>query len=277
MPSDPRAWFDATAERMLAGRTSAGDLEVVGDLDAFQADKRRRMLRWLGARPLAGRRMLEVGCGAAGNLRFLLEHGAEVEGADISPKMIELATRLNAARGVQFPLHVIDGARLPHPDGSFDVVLTVTALQHNHDGPQLDSLVAEIARVIRPGGEAWILEGVHAKRTVHRQTVHRARGEYVAMFERRGLVLREEAAIHSHYPHWMARYQQVSTAGRRALYRLRGGQLQSEADYLKRYGDGARLDGLASRCLFGLCRILDPLHHGPDALGLFVFTKPAAG
>jgi SAM-dependent methyltransferase len=277
MHSDPRAWFDATAERMLAGRTSAGDLEVVGDLDAFQADKRRRVLRWLGGRPLGGRHLLEVGCGAAGNLRFLRAHGARVEGADISPKMIDVARRLNAANGVEFPLHVIDGAHLPHPDASFDVVLTVTALQHNHDGPQLDALTAEMARVLCPGGEAWILEGVHARRTVHRQSVHRGHAEYVKMFEHCGLALQEATAIHSHYPHWMARYQQLSTAARRALHRLRGSELHSEADYLQRYGDGARLDGVASRSLFALSRLLDPVHRGPDALGIFVFEKPARG
>src|SRR5262245_11325951 len=135
MASDPRTWFDATAERMLASRDRTGDLEVVGDLDSFQRDKRRRVLDWLASRPLAGRTILEIGCGAAGNLRFLFSCGARVEGADISPKMIEVARRLNAARGVDFPLHVIDGAHLPHPDASLDVVLTVTALQHNHDGP----------------------------------------------------------------------------------------------------------------------------------------------
>jgi SAM-dependent methyltransferase len=276
MHSDPRAWFDATALRMLAGRSSAGELEVVGDLDVFQADKRRRVLRWLAARPLAGRHLLEVGCGAAGNLRFLGAHGARVEGADISPKMIEVAAGLNAASGVEFPLHVIDGSHLPHADATFDVVLTVTALQHNHDGPQLDTLASEMVRVLRPGGEAWILEGVHAKRTVHRQSVHRSRAEYEAMFVQRGLVVRQVTALHSHYPHWMARYQQVSTALRRAVSRWRGGRLHTEADYLQRYGDGARLDGLASRSVFALSRLADPLHRGPDALGIFVFEKPAS-
>lgn len=274
MTADPRAWFDATAERMISSRTAAGDLEVVGDLDAFQADKRRRVLAWLASRPLAGRRILEVGCGAAGNLRFLRQRGAEVEGADVSPKMIEVARTLNAAAGIEFPLHVIDGGSLPHPDTSFDVVLTVTVLQHNHDGPQLVALAGAMARVLRPGGEAWILEGVHAQRTVHRQSVHRSRSEYVRLFENCGLRLQEESAIHSHYPHWMARYQQLSTAGQRFWQQLRGRRLQTEDDYLQRYGDGARLDGLASRSLFWLSRRVDPLHRGPDALGIFVFTRP---
>src|SRR5262245_33873453 len=59
VPDSPRAWFDATAERMLAvGARSATELEVVGDIDRFQRDKRRRMLEWLSRRDTAGRRIL---------------------------------------------------------------------------------------------------------------------------------------------------------------------------------------------------------------------------
>lgn len=275
MSGDPRVWFDATAERMLKARDSSTDLEVVGDLDVFQHDKRRRMLAWLASRPVAGKRLLEVGCGAGGNLRFLLGRGARVEGADIAPKMIEVSRRLNAAHGVEFPLHVIDGAHLPHPSGALDVVLTVTALQHNHDGPMLDSLVQEIARVLQPGGEAWILEGVHRVRSVHRQSVHRQAAEYTRMFEAAGLQQTEYGALHHHYPQWMARWQQVSTAGRRALQRLGGRELHDEQHYLRRFGDGATLDGWASRGIFHLSRVADALHRAPDALGFFVFRKPA--
>lgn len=275
MASNPRLWFDATAERMLASRDGHGDLEVVGDLDAFQRDKRRRVLEWLARRPVAGRRLLEVGCGAAGNLRFLHALGAHVEGADISPRMVELAERLNATSAIAFPLHVIDGAHLPHPDASLDIVLTVTALQHNHDGPMLESLVADIARVLRPGGEAWVLEGVHKHRSVHRQSVHRERHEYVDMFTGNGLIESEYRALYSHYPKWMARWQQLSTDARRVLLGLGRRGMGDESDYRRRYGDGARLDGAASRGIFLASRIADSIHHGEDALGMFVFTKPA--
>jgi SAM-dependent methyltransferase len=274
MSGDPRVWFDATAERMLQARDSSTDLEVVGDLDVFQHDKRRRMLAWLESRPVQGRRILEVGCGAAGNLRFLHGLGAQVEGADISPKMIEVSRRLNAARGVEFPLHVIDGAHLPHDAASLDVVLTVTALQHNHDGPVLEGLVHDIARVLRPGGEAWILEGVHRVRSVHRQSVHRLAAEYTRMFEDAGLRQTEYRALHHHYPQWMARWQQVSTAGSRVLHRMTGRDLHDEKHYLRRFGDGATLDGVASRSLFRLSQVADAVHRAPDALGFFVFRRP---
>lgn len=275
MSGDPRAWFDATAERMLNGREAATDLEVVGDLDLFQRDKRRRMLDWLAARPVEGRHILEVGCGAGGNLRFLHRRGAFVEGADISPKMIDVTRRLNAAAGIDFPTWVIDGAHLPHATGTLDVVLTVTALQHNHDGPMLTSLISEIARVLRPGGEAWILEGVHRERSVHRQSVHRTADEYRDAFVATGLVLHEYRALHHHYPQWMARWQQVSTASRRVLHRVaRGAELPQEAHYMRRHGDGATLDGAASRGIFAVSRLADSVHRAGDALGFFVFGKP---
>ena len=72
----------------------------------------------------------------------------------------------------------------------------------------------------------------------------------------------------------MARWQQVSTAAHRALLRLGGRDLNDEQDYLRRHGDGARLDGLASRGIFLLTRLADPVHRGADALGFFVFSKP---
>jgi len=270
----PRAWFDATAERMLASRQHDPDLEVVGDLDVFQRDKRHRMLAWLAARPVEGRRILEVGCGAGGNLRFLAVRGAQVQGTDVSPRMVELARRLNDSRGVAFPLHAIDGAHLPYEGAAFDVVLTVTALQHNHDGPMLESLVGEIARVLGAGGEAWIIEGVHRVRSVHRQSVHRTRDEYERMFTGAGLAAAGFEALHSHYPQWMAGYQQVSTRSRRVLRRLAGARLEAEHDFQQRFGDGARLDGLAARGIFTLSQLMDRIRDAPDALGFFVFRKP---
>jgi SAM-dependent methyltransferase len=273
---DPRAWFDATAERMIANRGGASELEVVGDLDEFQKRKRHTMLRWLAAREVAGRHLLEVGCGAGGNLRVLHERGAHTEGADISPRMVELARTLNAERGMEFPIVVIDGAHLPHPDASFDVVLTVTALQHNHDGPALDSLSGEIVRVLRPGGAAWIIEGVYPRHTVHRASTHRTQVEWETLFTRHGVELESYMADHSNYPRLMAAWQQLSTAVRKRLLRLRRRSLQDEDDFMRRFGDGAVLDGWVSRGILGFCSVADRLHRGHDALGYYVFRKPSS-
>lgn len=274
LPYDPRAWFDATAERMIANRGGTSELEVVGDMDAFQKRKRDTMLRWLSSQDVGGRRLLEVGCGAGGNLRFLHARGARTCGADISPRMIDLARTLNAERGMEFPLAVIDGASLPHDSGSFDIVLTVTALQHNHDGPALESLTGEIVRVLRPGGQAWIIEGVHRHHSVHRASTHRTLEEWESFFTRGGMELERYQADHSNYPTLMAAWQQLSTGMRKRLARLRRRRLDDEQDYMRRFGDGAVLDSWMSRGLLRFCAVADRLRRGSDALGYFVFRKP---
>jgi SAM-dependent methyltransferase len=90
------------------------------------------------------RRVLEVG-GGPGELaeRMQKELGAEVSFLDISPRMVELARE----RGVDAQLG--DVQSLPFEDGSFDTVVAAWMLYHV---PDLDLGLAEIARVLRPGG-----------------------------------------------------------------------------------------------------------------------------
>lgn len=89
--------------------------------------------------------VLEVGCGE-GELAERI--GAELQGArvvavDLSPRMVELAW----ARGVA--AQVADVQDLPFDDESFDVVLAAWMLYHV---PEPDRGLAEIVRVLRPGG-----------------------------------------------------------------------------------------------------------------------------
>lgn len=90
------------------------------------------------------RRVLEVG-GGPGELaeRMQKELGAEVSFLDISPRMVELARE----RGVD--AQVGDVQSLPFEDGSFDTVVAAWMLYHV---PDLNRGLAEMARVLRPGG-----------------------------------------------------------------------------------------------------------------------------
>jgi SAM-dependent methyltransferase len=90
------------------------------------------------------RRVLEVG-GGPGELaeRMQKELGADVSFVDISPRMVELARE----RGVD--AQVGDVQSLPFEDGVFDTVVAAWMLYHV---PDLDRGLAEIARVLRPGG-----------------------------------------------------------------------------------------------------------------------------
>ena len=90
------------------------------------------------------RLMLEVG-GGPGELaqRLQEELGASVAFVDSSPRMVELAR----ARGVD--AEVGDIQELPFPDGTFDTVVAAWMLYHV---PDLDRGLAEVARVLKPGG-----------------------------------------------------------------------------------------------------------------------------
>jgi SAM-dependent methyltransferase len=91
------------------------------------------------------RHVLEVG-GGEGKLaaRVRDELGADVTLVDLSPRMVEVATE----RGVR--AQVADVQELPFEDASFDTVLACWMLYHV---PDLDRGLAEIARVLEPGGK----------------------------------------------------------------------------------------------------------------------------
>jgi SAM-dependent methyltransferase len=90
------------------------------------------------------RRVLEVGCGQGWASEWIKEElGAEVVAVDQSERMVELTRR----RGVD--ARVGDVQDLPFEDESFDAVLAAWMLYHV---PDLDSGLAELARVLRRGG-----------------------------------------------------------------------------------------------------------------------------
>ncbi len=94
---------------------------------------------------LAGKRLLEVGCGTGLVLAKLAPHAAEAVGVDLSPAMLEHAR----ARGLT--VHEGSATALPFGDGSFDVVCSFKVLAHV---PQIEVALSEVARVLRPGGIA---------------------------------------------------------------------------------------------------------------------------
>lgn len=104
---------------------------------------------------VAGRVVLDYGCGNGTTSCELLEHGARhVHGLDLSPKAIELAR----ARGLaNASFEVGDAHRLPWPDQTFDVVVG-RAILHHLDLPRATS---ELVRVLRPGGELFFVEPLY--------------------------------------------------------------------------------------------------------------------
>jgi SAM-dependent methyltransferase len=105
-----------------------------------------------------GARVLEVGCGP-GHLSGQLagQHGLEVTGLDLDPAMIARARanadRLGDAAGRRPQFLVGDVASLALADGSFDLVVSTLSMHHWADPA---AGLAEIGRVLRPGGRALV-------------------------------------------------------------------------------------------------------------------------
>jgi SAM-dependent methyltransferase len=98
---------------------------------------------------VAGRDILELGCGAAQWSIALARAGARPVGLDLSDRQLEHARRLMAAAGVSFPLIHASAEAVPLPDAGFDIVFCDHGAMTFAD-PYLT--VPEAARLLRPGG-----------------------------------------------------------------------------------------------------------------------------
>jgi ubiquinone/menaquinone biosynthesis C-methylase UbiE len=129
-----------------------GNLLAGDDSPYYQYKAEQFSARFLPRIPVAGLDVLDVGCGAGGTLRWMAQHNPKrLVGCDQAPGMIELATRhVPSAEMVQ-----TDGDSLPFADQSFDIVTTVTVLQHNPD-ERCTRLLGEICRVSR--GQVLLFE-----------------------------------------------------------------------------------------------------------------------
>jgi SAM-dependent methyltransferase len=111
-----------------------------------------RMLRQAGFEPLNCHDVLDLGCGAGGELPDLLRWGADparLVGCDLLPERV-LAARERLPAGTL--LAVADGGDLPYPSARFDLVLQFTVFTSVLDPALRQRIAGEMWRVLRPGG-----------------------------------------------------------------------------------------------------------------------------
>lgn len=133
------SWWDETSPlNALQGSITPGRFAYFRDV----------LTRQLSAGP-AGLRVLDIGCGGG----FLAEEfaalGCLVTGVDPSPVSVSAARAHAAVRGLPIGYRVGSGENLPAADAAFDVACCCDVLEHVSD---LDRVISETARVLRPGG-----------------------------------------------------------------------------------------------------------------------------
>lgn len=152
-----RGWWDANADDYQAEHGAfLGDDRFIWCPEGLdEADA-----RLLGA-DLAGRRVLEVGAGAAQCSRWLAGQGAHAVASDLSFGQLAHALRIDAGAGAaraEVPLVQADATRLPFADESFDIVCSAYgAVPFVADSA---AVMREAARVLKPGGR-WVFSVSH--------------------------------------------------------------------------------------------------------------------
>jgi ubiquinone/menaquinone biosynthesis C-methylase UbiE len=111
--------------------------------------------------PFDGARVLELGCGAAEKTRLIAERTgvAEIVAAEVDS--IQHARNLAITDLPKVSFRAFGAEAIDAPDASFDIVLLFKSL-HHVPMPLLDQALAEIRRVLKPGGLAYVSEPVFA-------------------------------------------------------------------------------------------------------------------
>jgi ubiquinone/menaquinone biosynthesis C-methylase UbiE len=108
----------------------------------------RLVYELIGVTQLRDQRVLDIGCGRGGSAALLADRfGADVTGIDLAPEAIAFCRRRHHQPGVRFEIG--DAENLPVEAESID---TVVNIESSHAYPNLDGFLAEVRRVLKPGG-----------------------------------------------------------------------------------------------------------------------------
>jgi SAM-dependent methyltransferase len=113
--------------------------------------------RYLPDATSPGQRLLEIGLGYGTVSQLLVSRGLDYHGLDIAAGPVEMVRCRLGNLGLDHPerrVRVGSALAIPHGDESFDHVITIGCLHHTGDLPRA---VAEVRRVLRPGGRALVM------------------------------------------------------------------------------------------------------------------------
>jgi 2-polyprenyl-3-methyl-5-hydroxy-6-metoxy-1,4-benzoquinol methylase len=102
-----------------------------------------------------GMKVLDAGCGGGRNLVYLLSEGLEVYAVDQSPEAVQAVRAMASVLAPSLPAEnfwVAAVEQMPFQDGFADVVICNSVLHFAKDDEHFVAMIAELWRVLKPGG-----------------------------------------------------------------------------------------------------------------------------
>jgi SAM-dependent methyltransferase len=252
-----RLWRDLNREEDPEGLTNVCYNGAPLWLNRFaskcQKETFARLLEKTG--PVAGKVVLDVGCGVGRWSSLLAGMGASVRGIDLQPETLaDNRTRFPECRFFEMSADSIAFA-----SGSFDMAVSVTVIQHMPPEVQ-EAAIREVRRVLKPGGWYLLLEGV-ADRGPH--VFSRDTCGWIAQAASSGF----EAVAVIPYDFAPLIYALRSASGRiHAGSSGNGGALAPVEEYVARFRNASRARGAARRAYRMLLRAATALSYPLESL-----------
>ena len=152
------AELSAFTQKHYANTSDEGDIDLA--LAARLHNDRYTVIPWLDAAlPLAGARILEIGCGTGESTLALTEQGAQVTGIDVDEGALAVGRERLRMHGLSGEFHVANAADLASllRGRSFDIVVFFASLEHMTLSERLAAL-AQSWSLLRPGGVLCVYE-----------------------------------------------------------------------------------------------------------------------
>ncbi|HHM24034.1 MAG TPA: class I SAM-dependent methyltransferase, partial [Bacteroidetes bacterium] len=149
-----KAYWNEHIHDLAIAKHPVGTEGFFRDLAEYRFDKLRYLPRVVDFSAYRGKKLLEVGCGIGIDLLEFARGGARVVGIDLAETSIDLARKNFELAGQIGEFHVMDGENMSFEDNSFDVVYAHGVIQYTANP---EKMIAEIHRVLKPGGEAIMM------------------------------------------------------------------------------------------------------------------------
>ncbi len=172
--------------------------DLLNKLMTFGLDKKWRNRAALECLKSSPENVLDICCGTgdlAHSLSLLKHNNTKIFALDYSRLMLDIAIQKNDSLNDKPSLIIGDASRLPFQDGSFNCIGISFAFRNlTYKNPKISNHLAEIFRIIKPGGSFVIVESSQPKSSLIRKLFHLYLRLYVAKIG--ALISGEKGAYH---------------------------------------------------------------------------------